>query len=289
MQVILYLVIHSPNDTEAALDILYHLLSIHTPAELCQGLPSYTSPSSSSSKREEEPPWARWHAKSDLARKVKRAFRPCAVHGIWPLLWEPEKKPDSGVGSRSRTRTSSRAQTEDREDEEDGEDEEGSGARRRISERGWVLLEWLVALWEQDAEEDPKSRSTTLLAQLPQPYSADLPLSDASIPLQAIAQAYDDIEGVSHSQRLRRRSISAALLDLVRLSLVGLLSPYHGALTKAACRKHFTTQAAIRPGIPSRLARRIDSRSVARIHPASLLIGEPLLGLGQAQPLCARD
>jgi hypothetical protein len=39
-------------------------------------------------------------------------------------------------------------------DEESDEDEEEEGAKgKEVSENGWVILEWLVHIWEKDQEE----------------------------------------------------------------------------------------------------------------------------------------
>ena len=41
----------------------------------------------------------------------------------------------------------------DREESDDDEDEKQEEGKRRVSGNGWVVLEWLVHIWEKDQEE----------------------------------------------------------------------------------------------------------------------------------------
>ena len=65
-------------------------------------------------------------------------MKSCRKDGVWGLLWVKEN------GKK-------------RKEREDGDD--GEGARQRVvSEKGWEVLEWLVAVWEKDKEGGPKDQ-----------------------------------------------------------------------------------------------------------------------------------
>ena len=87
-----------------------------------------------------------------MEKGIKRRMRRCEKEGIWDLIWEDPislkvevKVEGEGKGRRGRKRRRGGSEDEDEEDES----VEGEG-RRRVSENGWIVLEWLVRLWEQD-------------------------------------------------------------------------------------------------------------------------------------------
>lgn len=75
-------------------------------------------------------------------------MRRCRDQGIWALVWERgDAVPKNARAARRRRR----ADGDDQEDEEEEEEEEV----RKVSERGWQVIEWLVALWEKDQALHP--------------------------------------------------------------------------------------------------------------------------------------
>lgn len=81
-------------------------------------------------------------------------MRRCEKEGIWDLIWEDPIKVElraevkvEGISKGRRGRKRRRGGSGDEENEE--EEREGEG-RKIVSENGWIVLEWLVRIWEQD-------------------------------------------------------------------------------------------------------------------------------------------
>jgi len=92
------------------------------------------------------PYWINYEVNGDIERNIKKRMRGCEREGIWDLLWEPSPRSrdrEEGKGRKGRKRARI-------ESDEDENDEEG---KKKVSENGWVLLEWLVHIWGKDQEE----------------------------------------------------------------------------------------------------------------------------------------
>jgi hypothetical protein len=78
-------------------------------------------------------------------------MRKCEKEGIWALIWEDS----SAIGAAKSTSVSKNTNTRGKRRRgrlyDEGEEEEEIGEKQgRVSERGWILLEWLVHIWEND-------------------------------------------------------------------------------------------------------------------------------------------
>lgn len=144
IQSLLYFTIHPPEIsplTPTPLSILYKIASLHSISSLMayNTIPVYPR------EKIDIPNWTNYEVNGDIERNIKKRMRGCEREGIWDLLWE------SSVKSRDREEGKGRKRRKRARSESD-EDEEVEG-RRRVSERGWVVLEWLVHIWEKDQEE----------------------------------------------------------------------------------------------------------------------------------------
>lgn len=106
----------------------------------------------------------------DEEKNIKRRMRACEKEGVWALLWdvsqfEPKyanmndgaeaEKGDTLAKGKGGGRRGKRRRKRRRIGASDDEDEGAGGGKkkRKVSERGWVLLEWLVHVWERDQVE----------------------------------------------------------------------------------------------------------------------------------------
>lgn len=96
------------------------------------------------------PNWINYEADGEVERNIKKRMRKCEKVGIWDLVWESSGA--SRIEERGRRRKKRRRIDCESESESDDQGREEEG-RRRVSERGWVVLEWLVHIWEKDQEE----------------------------------------------------------------------------------------------------------------------------------------
>jgi len=94
------------------------------------------------------PNWINYEVNGDIARNIKKRMRGCEREGIWDLIWEHPTKLEDREERKGRKRRR-RARDEESDEDEGGEE----GGKRRVSENGWVVLEWLVHIWEKDQEE----------------------------------------------------------------------------------------------------------------------------------------
>jgi len=79
---------------------------------------------------------------------MKRAEK----EGVWGLLWDIQGETFNIKGDKDK-RKERRIRRRGESDEEEEEEEERGGIRRRqVGNSAWILLEWLVDLWEQDQE-----------------------------------------------------------------------------------------------------------------------------------------
>lgn len=105
------------------------------------------------------PYWFRWAEGVDVEgqeyRAIARYMKRAEKEGIWGLLWasDPSLHDKEGGDRRKNPRTKrKRGRGHLDEDEDSDEEEEGreNVRQRQVSENGWILLEWLVDLWEKD-------------------------------------------------------------------------------------------------------------------------------------------
>jgi hypothetical protein len=150
IQSLLYFTLHPPTPplpphTPTPLSILYKIASLHPTSALMahHTIPIYPR------EKVDTPDWLYYEVNGEIERNVKKRMKGCAREGIWDLLWEgasiskDRKKEKEGRKGRKRARA-----------ESDDEEEEGEGrGEKRVSEKGWLVLEWLVHIWEKDQEE----------------------------------------------------------------------------------------------------------------------------------------
>jgi hypothetical protein len=146
IQSLLYFTLHPPDIpplTPTPLSILYKIASLHSTSSLMNynTIPVYPR------EKMDIPNWINYEVNGDIAKNVKKRMRGCEREGIWDLIWEHSTK------SRDREEGKGRKRRRRARDEESDEDEEEGGGKRRVSENGWVILEWLVHIWEKDQEE----------------------------------------------------------------------------------------------------------------------------------------
>jgi hypothetical protein len=146
IQSLLYFTLHPPDispPTPTPLSILYKIASLHSTSSLMyhNTIPVYPR------EKIDIPNWINYEVNGDIAKNIKKRMRGCDRGGIWDLIWEhPTKSRDREEGKGRKRRR--RARSESGED-----DDEDEGGKRRVSENGWVILEWLVHIWEKDQEE----------------------------------------------------------------------------------------------------------------------------------------
>lgn len=109
-------------------------------------------------------------------------------------------------GSGRATRASTRLPTPS-EDDDEGEID------RRVSDHGWFILEFMVALWEKDAEENEVNPgvSSGFLSQLWRP-NTNLPFDQANEVISIVRQAVYESTG---AEGVVRRKLASSLLTLL--------------------------------------------------------------------------
>lgn len=148
MQSLLYFTLHPPDIsplTPTPLSILYKIATLHSISSLMNynTIPSYPR------EKIDIPDWINYEVNGDIAKNIRKRMKGCEKEGIWDLVWEqPTLSNDREREGKGRKRRK-RARSE--ESDEDGDGEEGG--KRRVSERGWMVLEWLVHIWEKDQQE----------------------------------------------------------------------------------------------------------------------------------------
>jgi hypothetical protein len=146
IQSLLYFTLNPPEIsplTPTPLSILYKIASLHSISSLMNHntIPVYPR------EKIDIPNWTNYEVNGDIAKNIKKRMRGCERGGIWDLIWEhPTKSKDREEWKGRKRRRRARSES----DEDEDEDEE---AGKKVSERGWVLLEWLVHIWEKDQEE----------------------------------------------------------------------------------------------------------------------------------------
>ena len=164
IQSLLYFTLHPPDIpplTPTPLSILYKIASLHSISSLMfyNTLPVYPR------EKLDIPDWINYEVNGEIERNIKKRMRGCEREGIWDLLWEHSPKSTYSEGKRGRERRK-RARNESDEDEDEDKDE----GKKRVSENGWLVLEWLVHIWEKDQEERggefPFSRRILILLPL---------------------------------------------------------------------------------------------------------------------------
>jgi hypothetical protein len=147
IQSLLYFTLHPPEispTTPTPLSILYKIASLHSTSSLMNHntIPVYPR------EKIDIPNWINYEVNGDIAKNVKKRMRGCEREGIWDLIWE------SSIKSKDREERKGRKRRRRARDEESDEDEEEEGAKgKEVSENGWVILEWLVHIWEKEQEE----------------------------------------------------------------------------------------------------------------------------------------
>nr|XP_031859458.1 uncharacterized protein CI109_005104 [Kwoniella shandongensis]KAA5526530.1 hypothetical protein CI109_005104 [Kwoniella shandongensis] len=222
IQLLLYLCLNPTAHSvppSAPFDILYRLLSFHSPSSFATSLPSH--PSSSQLRSEETPKWLDWdYRRSELHRQVWRTLKRCRDEGVWALLWESDGNKGKGKGKMRRV-----------DENADMEEEEQGQSDRVVSEVGWRILEWLVKLWEQDESEQQVAEgqiphSRLLLRQLPRPYdrNGDLQRNDATIILAIVRSA---LLAQPSKEKFRRETDAIKLLKLLFHTALSPQPPFH--------------------------------------------------------------
>lgn len=153
IQSLLYFTLYPPTipaHTPTPMMILSKIAQIHPASSLMRHntLPAYQR------QKVDTPQWLNWEAGGELEKGIKRRMRRCEKEGIWDLIWEDPIKVElraevkvEGISKGRRGRKRRRGGSGDEENEE--EEREGEG-RKIVSENGWIVLEWLVRIWEQD-------------------------------------------------------------------------------------------------------------------------------------------
>ena len=140
-----------PYDCPTPIELLEKIRSHHL-ADLKRSecLPTYP-------KDRDTPRWLVWEANSPTERNIQRYMSQASDEGIWGLLWDQggnvRRKRVVGMTRRrirGRGRERVRVRVEEVDDEDDGDEEEEGKVEKRVSQQGWILLEWLVGYWEED-------------------------------------------------------------------------------------------------------------------------------------------
>lgn len=169
-----------PAHTPTPMMILSKIAQLHPASSLMRHntLPTYQR------QKVDTPQWLNWEAGGELEKGIKRRMRRCEKEGIWDLIWEDPVKVEvrvevkvEGKGRRGRKRRRG-GSSEEEEDEE--EKREGAG-RKRVSANGWIVLEWLVRIWEQD-QKVRGGESSFFLLPCPSHSSCRRPGSQGIIP-----------------------------------------------------------------------------------------------------------
>lgn len=147
------------------------------------------------------PDWLAWKPNGDLERAVRRRVLESTKHGVWVFLSEPAEK--KAVERKAAEKNAPKKKRKKRGDDSDDERE-----ARVISDDGWCVLEWLVALWS--------TSPGTLLQQLHQPASVKLQYDDAGVVLAAVRAAFLPTDSPTPLSVLpQRRETAAKLLSFV--------------------------------------------------------------------------
>lgn len=146
------------------------------------------------------PDWLAWLPNGALERAVRSRVLQSTRHGIWTFLWEPIQRKSQRTPKKRKKR---RADSDDEEDE-----------ARVLSEEGWMVLEWLVALWS--------TSPSAILDQLPKlPGAAKLQNDNASVPLAIVAAAFLPTDpptplNVLYDRRATASKLLSLIIDLAR-------------------------------------------------------------------------
>jgi hypothetical protein len=153
IQSLLYFILYPPiipPHTPTPLMILSKIAQLHPVSSLMR---HHTIPTHQRVKVD-TPQWLNWEAGGEVEKGIKRRMRKCQKEGIWDLIWQDQVNFNVEVEDEvkikveeSRKGRKRRRVGESDEEEEDGEKE---GGRKVVSENGWIVLEWLVRIWEQD-------------------------------------------------------------------------------------------------------------------------------------------
>jgi hypothetical protein len=148
IQSLLYFTLHPPTPplpphTPTPLSILYKIASLHPTSALMahHTIPIYPR------EKIDIPDWLYYEVHGEIERNVKKRMKGCAREGIWDLLWEGAGSSISKDQKGRKGRKRARAEIDDEEEEQEG------GEKKRVSEKGWLILEWLVHIWERDQQE----------------------------------------------------------------------------------------------------------------------------------------
>ncbi|OWT36895.1 hypothetical protein C362_05431 [Cryptococcus neoformans Bt1] len=184
--------------------------------------------------QDDAPSWLTWEkGRSLLHRNVYKYMKRCKDQGIWPLLWtDPAKenrvagrarrarKTRDGLGVKEEYKEAKRSQSPRKYDDDDDGDrppenvidaeldidldleqelEHDNERERPPTPQGWLLLEWLVAVWEKDEMlrrgqyQNPQLEwSPIFLRQLARPYdrTGQMQWSDAGMVMGILKAAF---------------------------------------------------------------------------------------------------
>ncbi|GMK59685.1 hypothetical protein CspeluHIS016_0802910 [Cutaneotrichosporon spelunceum] len=205
------LLLHLATDTEAKtedlhrapspLSILYRYLDLFGPdllpllPQLHKGATDYDDART--------PDWLAWRPNGDLERSVRRRVLESTKHGIWVFLSQPLEKNEARKKRKKR-----------------GGDSDDEEETRGISDDGWDVLQWLVALWSTSL--------SALLQQLHPPASVKLQYDDAGVVLAAVRAAFLPTDPPTPFSSIpARRKTAAKLLSFVIDLARPPKSPFH--------------------------------------------------------------
>ncbi|KAK4688200.1 hypothetical protein P7C73_g1901, partial [Tremellales sp. Uapishka_1] len=206
VQLLLYLVLNPLQHNVKSLkpiSVLYKLLSQCRPSDIAHTIPSYPI-------RNHDPPrWLDWEPRGADEKRVHRLMGGCRSRGIWSLLWI--------VQQRSKVK------------EEDDEEEVGD---KVVSERGWILLGWLLDFWEKDERESGRTYSPLFLSQLPKITSTSAsstvtPHDDATSPFAVIHSGYREDTLTTKAEVLQHRNSASRLFSLMIHACLPKPPPFH--------------------------------------------------------------
>jgi len=141
-----------PSDCPTPISLLEKITSIHPASTLMfyQTIPTHER------NKLDVPYWFRWAEGVDLEgqeyKAIVKHMKRAEKEGVWGLLWDIQGETFNIKGDKDK-RKERRIRRRGESDEEEEEEEERGGIRRRqVGNSAWILLEWLVDLWEQDQE-----------------------------------------------------------------------------------------------------------------------------------------
>ncbi|WVO15246.1 hypothetical protein L204_102900 [Cryptococcus depauperatus] len=253
-------------DSDLPISILNRLLSFHSPGAFADCIPCHPSNCSMHKMRQGSlPQWLQWdYKRSSPHRAVYESMKRCLTLGIWGLLYVNQGDFEEETKERESRKEGSKAKEEQQgyvqesplktgyrhNVNRDVDLEDSTAGERTISFQGWLLLEWLVAVWERDAleksysgQEGQLAFSPIFLQQLPRSPGM-LQRDDAMVPLRIIRDAFQLPE---NGDAARRREVAVRLLNLLLSAAIYLSEPI--------------PQSPPKPLIPS----------ISSFHPSSLL------------------